>query len=424
MSALPAEVPVPDLRERFLDVAWSIGTRLCRDAIWDGDRCNWLGDSMEAHAGEWKVAHKSFGPDLYSGTSGIALFLARLYRLRPDAVIAQTAAGAIRQALSRADQIPPSYRHALYSGWTGLALALLDAGELLGEPGIKRDAIKLLEGAAGHELDPMSLDVISGAAGAILGLCAIDRRLGGDGHLSEARRLGEHLLAHAHRDGETRSWTTMAPIGGGEQKDLAGYSHGAAGIALALLELHVRTRDDRYLEGALGGFAYERKHFSPEQQNWPDFRSFASPAPQQTGYSIAWCHGAPGIGLSRLRAYALTKDETYRREAEAAIGGTYRPLVMGSGLDGYSLCHGQAGNAELFIAAADTLGDERYRAVADSVGDRGLQAVHLPRNPWPCGVLQGGETPNLMLGTAGIGYFYLRLYDSRAVPSVLASTLQ
>jgi len=33
--------------------------------------------------------------------------------------------------------------------------------------------------------------------------------------------------------------------------------------------------------------------------------------------------------------------------------------------------------------------------------------------------MSGGETPNLMLGTAGIGYFYLRLYDSAAVPSVL-----
>ncbi|HEX3581828.1 MAG TPA: hypothetical protein VH087_08695, partial [Thermoanaerobaculia bacterium] len=87
MSALPADLPVPDRRERFLDIAWSIGMRLCRDAIWDGDRCNWLGDSMEAHAGEWKVAHKSFGADLYSGTSGIALFLARLYRMRPDAVV-------------------------------------------------------------------------------------------------------------------------------------------------------------------------------------------------------------------------------------------------------------------------------------------------------------------------------------------------
>jgi lantibiotic modifying enzyme len=137
------------------------------------------------------------------------------------------------------------------------------------------------------------------------------------------------------------------------------------------------------------------------------------------GYSLAWCHGAPGIGLSRARAFALTNDETYRREAELALGGTYRPLAMPTAADGYSLCHGLGGNAELFIVAADVLGDERYRAVAEGIGDRGIQSVALNRNPWPCGVVSGGETPNLMLGTAGIGYFYLRLYDSSAVPSVL-----
>ncbi|MBW8873870.1 MAG: hypothetical protein JF614_02815 [Acidobacteria bacterium] len=420
MSALPKVnvAPAADPRERFLDVAWSIGTLLCRDAIWDHDRCNWLGDSMEAHAGEWKVAHRSFGPDLYSGTSGIALFLARLHRFLPDGLIAQTARGALRQALSRVDEIPAEMRHALYSGWIGIALVLLDAARLLDDPSLKREALRLVDAQLGHEIDPLSPDVISGAAGAILGLSAIDGRLGNDRYLQEACRLGRHLLAHAHRGDEGWSWTTMQPLGP-EQKDLTGYSHGAAGIALALLELFVRTHDSRFMEGALGGFAYERRHFSAEQQNWPDFRSFASPNPQQPGYSLAWCHGAPGIGLSRVRAFALTGDETWRREAESAISGTYRPLTIPSVADGYSLCHGLGGNAELFIVAADTLGDERCRAVAEAIGDRGIQSVHLNRNPWPCGVVSGGETPNLMLGIAGIGYFYLRLYDSSAVPSVL-----
>jgi len=419
MTALPQTMSTTDPRERFLDVAWSIGARLCRDAIWDGDRCNWLGDSMEAHAGEWKVAHKSFGTELYSGTSGIALFLARLHNMRPDPLLAQTARGAIAQALSRVDDLPAEMRHGLYSGWIGTALALLDAAKLLDDRLLKREALRLVDRQLGHELEPMSLDIIAGAAGAITGLCAIDRRIGGDRFLNEARRLGEHLLTHAHRSDDIRSWTTMAPMGPTPQKDLAGYSHGAAGIALALLELHARTKDARFLEAALGGFAYERACFSAEHQNWPDFRSFASPNPQQLGYSLAWCHGAPGIGLSRLRAFALTGDETYKREAEAAIAGTYRPLTMPSQADNYSLCHGLGGNAELFIVAADLLNDERYRGVAQSVGDRGIQAVHLHRNPWPCGILGGGESPSLLLGTAGIGYFYLRLYDSAAIPSVL-----
>ncbi|HEX8171895.1 MAG TPA: lanthionine synthetase LanC family protein [Thermoanaerobaculia bacterium] len=422
MSALPHDAATADPRERFLDVAWSIGARLCRDAIWDGDRCNWLGDSMEAYGGEWKVAHKSFGPELYSGTIGIALFLASLHRMRPDPLLATTARGAARQSLSRADDVPPPLRHALYSGWSGMAFALLEIARLLDDRAMRRDALRLAAGVRAASLDPLSLDVISGAAGAILGLLAIDHRLGEHRHLHEATRFGEHLLAQAHRDGEAWSWTTMPPMGAAAQKDLNGFSHGAAGIALALAELFARTGDSRWMEGAKGGFAYERQSFSPEQQNWPDFRSFASPNPRQPGYSTAWCHGAPGIGLSRVRAFELTRDETLRREAEAAIAGTYRPLTVATQADNFSLCHGLAGNAELFLVAADAFGDERYRAAAELVGDRGIHAVHAPRNPWPCGVMSGGETPNLLLGTAGIGYFYLRLYDSRAVPSVLLVT--
>jgi hypothetical protein len=38
------------------------------------------------------------------------------------------------------------------------------------------------------------------------------------------------------------------------------------------------------------------------------------------------------------------------------------------------------------------------------------------RAPWPCGT--SGDTPNLMLGLAGIGYFYLRLAIP-AIPSIL-----
>jgi lantibiotic modifying enzyme len=139
------------------------------------------------------------------------------------------------------------------------------------------------------------------------------------------------------------------------------------------------------------------------------------------GCSLTWCHGAPGIGLSRLRAWALTGDEARRLEAETALSTTARALdaslETGAGF-GFSLCHGDAGNAELPLLAARMLGDVAQRERAERVGRMGIERYLRADAPWPCGVPAGGETPNLMLGLAGIGWFYLRLHDP-AVPSVL-----
>ncbi len=85
----------------------------------------------------------------------------------------------------------------------------------------------------------------------------------------------------------------------------------------------------------------------------------------------------------------------------------------------FSLCHGNFGNAELLIQASDEFADDGYLKPVMELAEGAREKYLVGRNPWPCGVLNGGEAPNLMLGLAGIGYFYLRLYDRKKVPSVL-----
>ncbi|MDR3531448.1 MAG: lanthionine synthetase LanC family protein, partial [Rhodopila sp.] len=62
--------------------------------------------------------------------------------------------------------------------------------------------------------------------------------------------------------------------------------------------------------------------------------------------------------------------------------------------------------------------DPELRRRAYLVGDLGI-ARHGSSSAWPCGVPGGGETPGLLLGLAGIGYFYLRLHSPSEVPSIL-----
>jgi lantibiotic modifying enzyme len=403
----------------FLDIAAVLGRRISRDALWAGERCNWLGDSMEFVDNAWIVVHRALGPDFYGGTSGIALFLARLYRLTGERLFRITAEGAIAHALSRPQDFPPAGRLAFHAGWTGIAYALAELGEAFGNGEFIERAFALIGDAASHGTDDLGLDVISGSAGAIPPLIDLHRRHPGADVLPLAVMLGEQLLARAHRDDAGWSWNTLEGHAG---RDLTGFSHGVSGIAWALLELYAETDEAKFREGAERGFANERQWFNPEQENWPDFRgTMAAPGSSGPGYTAAWCHGAPGIGLARVRGYEILREVELRREAEAAIRTTTRILNYQAYAvqTDFALCHGCGGNAELLIYAGEALGDNAARATAEAIGRRGIEAFGRHDLPWPCGVPSGGETPNLMLGLAGIGYFYLRLYDPKEIPSVL-----
>ncbi len=60
-----------------LDIAATIGRRLCDGAVWSHDRCTWLGPRPNPRPGGWlEVPLASVGPGIYEGTAGIALFLA------------------------------------------------------------------------------------------------------------------------------------------------------------------------------------------------------------------------------------------------------------------------------------------------------------------------------------------------------------
>lgn len=408
-------------REIFLETANRIGVRLCRDALWDGARCNWLGDSMEYVGNAWTVTQRTFGPDLYSGTSGIALFLARLFGLTQERLYRTTAEGGLRQAWSRLEDVLSVARVGFYSGLSGIAYVSITFGEIFANQKSVDQGLQVLESLTHEDVNQEGLDVIAGSAGAIPALLDIYRRYPRDFLLDLAIRHGEHLLDTARKSDIGWSWDTLNRPAG---RDLTGFSHGTAGIGWALLELSTQTGQERFGAAAQQAFRYEQHWFSAEYQNWPDLRGSADPTrnPNETpNYTLAWCHGAPGIGLSRVRAFALTGDAGYKSEAEIAVRTTETTLNQSAaaGQSNFSLCHGLGGNAELLIYASQVLGNAEYKSVADRLGESGIEWFERRHVPWPCGVVGGGETPNLMLGIAGIGYFYLRLFDPARIPPVM-----
>jgi lantibiotic modifying enzyme len=194
-------------------------------------------------------------------------------------------------------------------------------------------------------------------------------------------------------------------------------------MGLALLELFAATGRGEFLDGGRAAFAYEDRLFDPQRGNWPDLRPYPpGHSLSALRYKTAWCYGAAGIGLARLRAAALDPQlgEAYLEMARAAFRTTAAAFPERDRLPRADacLCHGLAGRAEALLVAAECLGDEGWLAWAREAGAR-LIARHGERGDWPSGVACRGPNPSLMLGTAGIGHHFLRLHDPARTPPVL-----
>jgi lantibiotic modifying enzyme len=238
--------------------------------------------------------------------------------------------------------------------------------------------------------------------------------------LQVAIRCGERLLATAQPMPQGIAWTTLK-----EQPPLGGFSHGTAGIALSLLRLAAASGEDRFRRAALRALEYDRSLFVPELGNWADLRAFPSTAsgakasgagpaakPAVKGM-VAWCHGAPGIGLARLAALDQLGGTAARDDIDTALRATLR---FGFAMN-HSLCHGALGNLELLLTAAQLLDRPAdHEALERSTA---LVVASIEANGTVTGVPLGVETPGFMTGLAGMGYELLRLAEPGKVPCVL-----
>jgi type 2 lantibiotic biosynthesis protein LanM len=408
----------------LLKTAEEIGRRISQQAVWHENRCNWLGvEPLERPYASLPVGvtYRALGPDLYSGTSGVALFLAELYAVTKEPLLRRTALGAILQARSRVDAVPPSARLGLFSGWIGIAFAAVRVAMLLDDTGLLNQARALLARSTSETYDQCEFDLMSGRAGAIAALVVLHHILNDSSLLDFSVRLGDELLETADKAEIGYSWETH---GLRNKHNLTGFSHGAAGAGYALFELFHATGDLKYRDAASLALQYERHWFDPDAGNWPDFREDLS-LPYRNRrpptFSTFWCHGAPGIALSRLRAYEILSDGTCKAEAAAALKTTRATIesALDTWTGNFSLCHGLAGNAEVLTYATEIVGleGEENSELALNVANCGMERYSEARASWPCGT-HVGETPNLMLGLAGIGHYYLRLHQP-SVPSIL-----
>ena len=373
----------------------------------------WIGGIPLSRSHRYQL--EVLGFDLYSGTLGVALFLGALFKVTGSLEAKALALEALTPLRSdmRHDQ---TGRHLAYTIGIGGGAGLGSAVYTLGLLSILLNKDDLLEDAqraaalisADRILEDKQFDVMQGCAGSILGLISLYSICNDSRVLKGAIQCGELLVSKAVSQVAGKAWPS--PF---SKIPLTGFSHGTAGISLALARLYVATGDCRYLALSLEGVEYERDVFSQAHQNWPDFRDSA----HNPDYLSFWCHGAAGIGLARLGMLrAIPGDPRIRDEIDVAL----RTTIEAPPEKADHLCCGNFGRIELLFTAGIKLSIPSFVQLAQQKAASlwGRQITNGSGNSaWPAG--RAKENPGFFSGISGTGYEVLRMVQPEVLPSVL-----
>ena len=406
-------------RAELLAAAQDIADEIQRMATTGADgHVTWITIEPVSPAGRHRLQAVGYG--LYSGLGGIALFLAAAARCGDRTELAALARRALLPLCQRLRTPHPTfveeYGIGSASGAAAAVYTLLRTGTLLNDAALIDDAVR-----AAHQITPAVVtadrqyDVLYGSAGAILALLALHRTRPDAVLLERAVACGAHLLACRQptpTSGGHRAWPTSS------DRMLLGFSHGAAGIAYALMQLYAASGRADFRAAALDAISYEDALFMRGAGEWPDLRRPEGAA--SLGFvGATWCHGAAGIGLARLGCLAVEDLPYLRHDIERAIVRTVAgDATSPSCLD--NLCCGSFGGIELLLTAGlrrempALIAAARARASTILRQRRATGAYRL----LPSSVA-GVYDPALYQGTAGIGYGLLRLCLPQMCPSLL-----
>ncbi|HEX2914990.1 MAG TPA: class IV lanthionine synthetase LanL [Chloroflexia bacterium] len=398
-------------RQHYRELAGRLADTLARTAeVAPGGR----GRAWSGSQGGMGLANR----DLHAGTAGTVLALAELVaHLDHDRDLSGQ-----REILKEAVawlQIAPrpggEPLAGLYVGESGIAAALLRAGQVLGEA-------ELVAAAASRSywissLPYLSPDLYNGSAGRLRFHLMLWDETGEAFQLEAARQAGDAIVKAARPAGEGElCWTIPEGYGGMSHCTYLGYAHGAAGIGDALLDLYQATGEEVYKEAALGAARWLVRLAMPvlRDKSGLDWQSVEGVKGRGAGM---WCHGATGIGRFMLH---LAQSQVMP-EALALARGAARTVARGTRWAGPVQCHGLSGNLEFLLDMYQATRERAYLVEARSLGQI-LRAYLVERNGL---LVSSSETPDVfsqdyMVGYAGVAVALLRLAEPEYLPHQLS----
>ncbi|MCY7791980.1 type 2 lanthipeptide synthetase LanM family protein [Bacillus haynesii] len=390
--------------EQFLEVAERIGDEMKNYAIFGKkDDVTWLGINQNYND---QLAFSPLEFDLYDGLLGIGLFYANLYHVTKKEDYKIIADKTLNSALNYTESYPLEFPLSAFYGYGAYAYVLSNFSFIFNCHDYLIEAKKILKRVIGSIEEDQSFDYLGGSAGLIIVCKHLYQKTGESYLIDIANKCGKLLVNKQERQMNGAGWRSNKL-----DTPLSGLSHGASGFTWALMALYEFTKNEDFKKAFIDSMRYEKSLFNKKEKNWLDLR-------KETGRygSSMWCHGAAGIGMSRIMMSDYTNNVELLNEIDAAVNQT---LKNGFGIT-HSLCHGDLGNLDLLILAATKFKSENLKETALKIGSD--VACSITKGNVRFGTVSGVKNLGLMLGQAGIGYGLLRLAFPEKVPSIL--TLQ
>lgn len=401
--------PLPD--QQLIEEALKIAHQLHKNVIEAPDgTVTWVTYTYNADSQFSQLS--PMGIRLYDGITGVALFLSAISAVSGERTFRDLVNKIFKMASVQSSQL--LWQHWLNDalgaglGLPSVIYALIRTSALLESPDLLQLALDLSKLITPEHIKAdKKYDVLGGSAGCALVLtklfkCTADSRVA-----ELALACGDHLLKNRQEVlPDLHTWTTI------QEKPLAGFSHGAAGIALSLARLSEVFEEHRFRDAAEEAIKYENTLFDEAYHNWPNLLSRGREG--KPGFWNAWCHGAPGIGLARLAMVNGTGEHEYMRDInESIIAVSEQPL---NPVD--HLCCGTLGRIDTLVEAGLKSGRsdmlDRARSITAQVVTRARA-----RKAYLIGHQDAFYIPSFFQGMSGIGYQLLRMSDPTKFESVL-----
>lgn len=402
----------------WVDEAIQVADRLveCGIKLSDGSTV-WIALGYMNKAERYRLQPLSY--ILFDGISGVVLYLAALDNvLGGSTKYAETVRAGLlplRQSLRSAESRERMKRMINVGGAMGVGsiiYAFTRIGRFLKDVSFIEEAQVMAE-LINHDQINQDTDyeICLGTSGTILGLLTLYRETKDPLLIEKASWCAAHLLSHRTLDSVSgkKTWATL------NGQMTTGFSHGAAGIAYALLQLYGVTEDPALLETAQEAYDFETSLFVPSAKNWPEFRMPDEVASvMQDRLSSTWCHGATGIGMARLGGLPWIDTEEVRQQIEGAVETT---LAQTSTAQDH-LCCGHAGRSAFLLEAGRRLNRIEW---VEAAHRRTAQMIERAHAQGGYGVIgqDAGYSPGFFQGMSGIGYALLRQAYPDRLPEVL-----